>query len=291
MSTGYEKYARRKAKTSSVSTVISISLVLFTLGLIGIILLNAKLLSDHVKENIGFSIILKPEVKEVEFKQIQKSLDAEPFVRETIFVDPDSAALQLEKDLGEDFLDFLGYNPLLPTIDIKLNPEYAKTDSLANIEKQLHENKYIKEAYYRKDLVAAINENVKKITFILLGLASLLLLISIAMINNSIRLAIYAQRFIIKTMQLVGATPSFIRRPFIRKAVLNGFISSILALAMLTGVLYWIKQEIPEIINHQNIELYAFLYIFIIIIGVFISYISTYFAVRKYLRIQTNELY
>ena len=111
------------------------------------------------------------------------------------------------------------------------------------------------------------------------------------MINNSIRLAIYAQRFIIKTMQLVGATPSFIRRPFIRKAVLNGFISSILALAMLTGVLYWIKQEIPEIINHQNIELYAFLYIFIIIIGVFISYISTYFAVRKYLRIQTNELY
>ncbi|HCQ29052.1 MAG TPA: cell division protein FtsX [Flavobacteriales bacterium] len=291
MSTGYEKYARRKAKTSSVSTVISISLVLFTLGLIGIILLNAKLLSDHVKENIGFSIILKPEVKEVEFKQIQKSLDAEPFVRETIFVDPDSAALQLEKDLGEDFLDFLGYNPLLPTIDIKLNPEYAKTDSLANIEKQLLENKYIKEVYYRKDLVAAINENVKKITFILLGLASLLLLISIAMINNSIRLAIYAQRFIIKTMQLVGATPSFIRRPFIRKAVLNGFISSILALAMLTGVLYWIKQEIPEIINHQNIELYAFLYIFIIIIGVFISYISTYFAVRKYLRIQTNELY
>ena len=234
MSTGYEKYARRKAKTSSVSTVISISLVLFTLGLIGIILLNAKLLSDHVKENIGFSIILKPEVKEVEFKQIQKSLDAEPFVRETIFVDPDSAALQLEKDLGEDFLDFLGYNPLLPTIDIKLNPEYAKTDSLANIEKQLLENKYIKEVYYRKDLVAAINENVKKITFILLGLASLLLLISIAMINNSIRLAIYAQRFIIKTMQLVGATPSFIRRPFIRKAVLNGFISSILALAMLT---------------------------------------------------------
>jgi cell division transport system permease protein len=291
MSNGYEKYARRKAKTSSVSTVISISLVLFTLGLIGIILLNAQLLSDHVKENIGFSIILKPDVKEVEFKQIQKSLDAEPFVRETIFVDPDSAAQQLEKDLGEDFLDFLGYNPLLPTIDIKLNPEYAKTDSLANIEKQLLENKYIKEVYYRKDLVAAINENVKNITFILLGLASLLLLISIAMINNSIRLSIYAQRFIIKTMQLVGATPSFIRRPFIRKAVLNGFISSLLALAMLSGVLFRIKQELPEIINHQNIELYGLLYLFIIILGVFISYISTFFAVRKYLRIQTNELY
>jgi cell division transport system permease protein len=291
MSNGYEKYARRKAKTSSVSTVISISLVLFTLGLIGIILLNAQLLSDHVKENIGFSIILKPDVKEVEFKQIQKSLDAEPFVRETIFVDPDSAAQQLEKDLGEDFLDFLGYNPLLPTIDIKLNPEYAKTDSLANIEKQLLENKYIKEVYYRKDLVAAINENVKNITFILLGLASLLLLISIAMINNSIRLSIYAQRFIIKTMQLVGATPSFIRRPFIRKAVLNGFISSLLALAMLSGVLFRIKQELPEIINHQNIELYGLLYLFIILLGVFISYISTFFAVRKYLRIQTNELY
>ena len=291
MSVDYEKYARRKAKTSSVSTVISISLVLFTLGLIGIILLNAKSLSDHVKENIGFSIILKPEVKEVEFKQIQKSLDAEPFVRETIFVDPDSAAVQLEKDLGEDFLDFLGYNPLLPTIDIKLNPEYAKTDSLANIEKQLLENKYIKEVYYRKDLVAAINENVKKITFILLGLAALLLLISMAMINNSIRLTIYAQRFIIKTMQLVGATPGFIRRPFIRKAVLNGFISAILAIMMLTGVLYGLKKELPEIINHQNIELYAILYLFIIVLGVLISYISTYFAVRKYLRIQTNELY
>ncbi len=291
MSVDYEKYARRKAKTSSVSTVISISLVLFTLGLIGVILLNAKLLSDHVKENIGFSIILKPDVKEVEFKQIQKSLDAEAFVRQTVFIDPDSAAVQLEHDLGEDFLDFLGYNPLLPTIDIKLNPEYAKPDSLLAIEKQLLENKYVKEVYYRKDLVAAINENVKKITLILLGLASLLLLISIAMINNSIRLTIYAQRFIIKTMQLVGARSSFIRRPFIRKAVLNGLISAIIALTMLSGVLYGIEKELPEIINHQNIELYGLLYLFIIVLGITISYVSTYFAVRKYLRIQTNELY
>ncbi|HRN42213.1 MAG TPA: permease-like cell division protein FtsX, partial [Vicingus sp.] len=192
MSDKENKYTGRRLRSSYFTTIISISLVLFMLGILGLIILNAQQISNHVKENIGFSIILKDGIKEVEIAQIQKSLDAENFVKSTHFIHPDSAAAELQRELGEDFISFLGYNPLLPSIDVKLNADYANTDSLSVIEANLTENPKIKEVFYQKDLVSLINENVKKISFYLLAFSALLLTIAMALINNTIRLSIYS---------------------------------------------------------------------------------------------------
>lgn len=291
MSKAEKKHSVKKLRTSYLTTVISISLVLFMLGLLGLIVLNAKQISDHVKENIGFSIILNNNIKEVDIHQIQKSLDAEPFVQSTHFIHPDTAAAQLQEELGEDFIEFLGFNPLLPSIDVKLNANYANTDSLSIIETSLMENPKIKEVFYQKDLVSVVNENVKQISFYLLGFSALLLIIAIALINNTIRLAIYSKRFIIKTMQLVGAKHSFIRKPFVLTSIGNGILSAFLAIGLIVTFLYYLQQQLPEIIDFKNIELYGALFILVLILGILISWISTNLAVRKYLRIQSSDLY
>jgi cell division transport system permease protein len=261
------------------------------LGILGLIVLNAKQISDHVKENIGFSIILKDGIKDVEIVQIQKSLDAENFVKATHFIHPDSAAAELQQELGEDFISFLGYNPLLASIDVKLNADYANNDSLAVIEANLTNNPKIKEVFYQKDLVSLINENVKKISFYLLGFSGLLLIIAMALINNTIRLSIYSKRFLIKTMQLVGAKSTFIQKPFVLKGIGNGIAAAILAIGLIVLFLYYLQKQMPEIIDFKNIELYGALFLIVIILGILISWISTTLAVRKYLRMDAGNLY
>ena len=288
---GNDKHTARRLRTTYLTTIISISLVLFMLGILGLIILNAQQISNHVKENIGFSIILKDGVKEVDINQIQKSLDAEPFVKSTHFIHPDSAAAQLQKDLGEDFISFLGFNPLLPSIDIKLHANYANNDSLSVIEANLMNNGKIKEVFYQRDLVSLINDNVKKISLYLLGFSGLLLIIAVALVNNTIRLSIYSNRFIIKTMQLVGAKHSFIRRPFVLRGIGNGIASAFIAIGLIVTLLYYLHQQMPEIIDFKNIELYGALFLLVIILGIIISWISTNLAVRKYLRIDTGNLY
>ncbi|MCB0409400.1 MAG: permease-like cell division protein FtsX [Flavobacteriales bacterium] len=286
-----DKHTARRLRTTYLTTIISISLVLFMLGILGLIILNARQISNHVKENIGFSIILKDGIKDVDINQIQKSLDAEPFVKSTHFIHPDSAAAQLQKDLGEDFIEFLGYNPLLPSIDIKLNANYANNDSLSLIEADLMNNPKIKEVFYQRDLVSLINDNVKKISLYLLGFSALLLIIAVALVNNTIRLSIYSKRFIIKTMQLVGAKHSFIRRPFVLRGIGNGIVSAFLAIGLIVLFLYYLHQQMPELIDFKNIELYGALFLLVIMMGIIISWISTNLAVRKYLRIDTGNLY
>lgn len=286
-----DKHTARRLRTTYLTTIISISLVLFMLGILGLIILNARQISNHVKENIGFSIILKDGIKDVDINQIQKSLDAEPFVKSTHFIHPDSAAAQLQKDLGEDFIEFLGYNPLLPSIDIKLNANYANNDSLSVIEADLMNNPKIKEVFYQRDLVSLINDNVKKISLYLLGFSALLLIIAVALVNNTIRLSIYSKRFIIKTMQLVGAKHSFIRRPFVLRGIGNGIVSAFLAIGLIVLFLYYLHQQMPELIDFKNIELYGALFLLVIMMGIIISWISTNLAVRKYLRIDTGNLY
>lgn len=280
-----------RLNSSYITTIISISLVLFMLGMLGLIVLNAKNISDHVKENIGFSIILKQDIKPVEIMQIKKSLDAEPFVKLTSFVHPDSAAAKMEEELGEDFLDFLGYNPLLPSIDIKLNSQYANTDSLATIENELMENAKIKEVFYQKDLINVVNKNIQKIGLYFLGFSLILLLIAIALINNTIRLSIYAKRFLIKTMQLVGAKHAFIRKPFVAKSIGNGVVSAFIAIGFIVFLLYYLQLEMPQLIDFNHLELYVILFLMLIIVGILISWISTNLAVRKYLRIDTSNFY
>ncbi|MCK4637803.1 MAG: permease-like cell division protein FtsX, partial [Bacteroidales bacterium] len=230
MSKAEDKYSKRRLKSSYVTTLVSITLVLFMLGMLGLIILHAKKLSDYVKENIGFSIIMKENVKEAGIIQLQKTLDASDYVKSTEYITKEKAAEELTKDLGEDFIDFLGYNPLLPSIDLRLKAEYANIDSLAIIEKDLLANKNVKEVFYQKSLVHLINKNLRRISIIILGFSILLLIIAIALINNTIRLSVYSKRFLIKSMQLVGATQAFIRRPFILKGILHGILGAFIAI-------------------------------------------------------------
>jgi cell division transport system permease protein len=291
MTNNNEKYSHRKIRSSFFSTIVSLSLVLFVLGLLGLVVLNAKKLSDYVKENIGLSIILNDSIKEADIMLLRKQLDIAPFVKKATFVTKEQAAESLQKDLGEDFVKFLGYNPLLSSFDIKLKAEYANNDSLAAIEKRLLFNANIKEVYYQKSLVNVINENVKKIGIVLLAFCILLSVIAIALINNTIRLYIYSKRFIIKTMQLVGATQAFISKPFIIRSVWNGFYSALITIALLMGLIYTAQNNFPELIELQDINLFIELFLMVMIAGVGITFISTYFAVKRFLKIQTDELY
>lgn len=286
-----EKVSKRKLQSSYFTTIVSISLVLFLMGLLGLLLLNSKKLSDHVKENIGFSIVMNPGVKEARILELKKNLDAANYVRYAEYITPDQAADELQKDLGEDFLGFLGFNPLLPSIDLRLSASYANIDSLQVIEKQLLANPDIKEVYYQKSLVELVNQNIKRLGIILLVFSFLLLLISIALINNTIRLAVYSKRFIIRTMQLVGATHGFIRKPFLLTGIMHGMISAMFASAMLAIIIYFSMQEIPELLTLQDYNLFLILFGFVIVLGVLITWLSNLSAVNKYLKAKPDELY
>jgi cell division transport system permease protein len=288
---GQDKYTSRKLKSSYISTVVSISLVLFTLGILGIILLNARQLSDYVKENIELSIILDDKAKEADIIQLQKNLDAAPYTKSTKYVTKEEAAEDLQKELGEDFVTFLGYNPLFPSIDVRLNADYANSDSLSFIEKKLNESKIVKEIHYQRSLIDMINENIKVLSIILLVFTGLLFLVAIALINNTIRLSLYSKRFLIKTMQLVGATRTFIRKPYVFKGMLNGFYGGMIAILLLTLLLYLSYLKTPELFAIQKPELIGWLFAAIILTGMFISWISTIFAVNKYLRLRVDDLY
>jgi len=285
------EYQRRRIATSYVTTIISITLVLFMLGLLGMLVLHAKKLSDYVKENIGFSIIIKEGVKEVNIFELQKKLDKERFVKSTDYITRERAAQEFSDELGEDFVGFLGYNPLLPSIELRLNASYANPDSIRFIEQKLQAYYGVKEVDYHRSLVDQINRNVNKISMVILGFSLILLLIAIALINNTIRLSVYAKRFLIRSMQLVGATQKFIQRPFLSKAVLNGFLSGVIAIGLLLLLLYFTSQKIPELLELQDIKMFVILFALVILLGILISWISTFFAVRKYLRMKTDSLY
>lgn len=261
------------------------------LGLLGIIILNTRQLSNNVKENIGFQVILNDNVKEVDVAKMQKTLDASEYVKSTEFITKEEAAARLQKDLGEDFIDFLGFNPLLSSINVHLKAEYANADSLAWIEKDMLDTKLVKEVIYQKSLVSMINENVQKISLVILGFSSLLMVIALALINNTIRLSIYSKRFIIKTMQLVGATQGFIRRPFVLNGIKHGIYGAIIAILMLIGVLYFAQKQLPELAELQDQNMLATLFGLVIVLGIVISWISTSLAVRKYLRLKSDDLY
>lgn len=261
------------------------------LGLVGIIVLNTQKLSDYVKENIGFQIILNENAKDVDIAKLQKTMDASDFVRSTEFVTKEEAAKRLQADLGEDFVGFLGYNPLLSTINVHLKATYANTDSIAWIEKELLSTQLVKEVLYHKSSINAVNENAKRFSLVILGFSALLLIIALALINNTIRLSIYSKRFIIKTMLLVGATQGFIRRPFVLTGLKHGLIGAFIAIGLLMGVLYFIQQQLPEVVEMQDEKMLATLFGIVIVIGILISGISTFLAVGKYLHLKSDDLY
>ncbi|HBF87443.1 MAG TPA: cell division protein FtsX [Bacteroidales bacterium] len=286
-----DKLTKNRLRTSYITTIISISLVLFLLGNVGLLVLNAKRLSDYVKENIGFSVILKDNVKEVDVIRLQKDIDATRYVKATEFVTKEQAAKDFSAELGEDFVDFLGYNPLPISIDVHLLADYANPDSLKIIEADFLNYPQVKNVYYHKNLLHLVNRNVKKISFILLAFSVLLFLISFALINNTIRLAVYSKRFIINTMKLVGATRGFIRFPFLVSSTIQGFIGAIIAIGLLIGVIYGIQNEFEQVITLYDYKIIGALFFLVIVLGILITMVATFFAVNKYLRIKQDQLY
>lgn len=288
-----EKFTQRKLTGSYITSVVSIALVLFTIGLFGIIILNANKLSDLIKENIGFEIILKEGVREAGIIQLQKLLDANPHVKSTYYITKEEATKRLSEDLGEDFIQWLGEdeNPLLPTIEVRFRAEWGNSDSLAMIEQKLLQNSDVKEVYYQKSLVDLINQNIRRIALVLFVFVVLLLIIAIALINNTIRLSVYSKRFLIRSMQLVGATEGFIRRPFIFTGIVQGLIGAVFASLLLSLMLYVGLSSIPEMVQLQDYTLLGILFAFLLLLGMLLTGVSTFFALRKFLRSSTDKLF
>ncbi len=285
-------YSRRRTQSSSVTTVISLSLVIFVLGFLGLMLLCAKSVSDYFKENITFQVYLKDDARDADVMRFQKSLEASAYVKSTEYISKDQALEMYKKDVGEDFMPLLQENVLPASIDINLNAAYANADSVAWIEKEIRKEPIVKEFRYVQSLLVKINDNLGKISMGFLAVIAVLSLISIALIHNTIRLAIYSKRFLIRTMQLVGATHAFISRPFLWTGILQGIFGSILAVAFMVGAVYILKDQfISELLQILDPILFIGLFAAMLLSGIVISLTSTFFAVRKYLRIKTDDLY
>ena len=282
---------QKRLRSSYATSVISISLVLCMLGTIGVLLLTAHRISKYVRENVGFSVFLNEQVKEADIYRLQKTLDAEQCVRSTRYITKEDAAQEFTEELGEDFVGFLGFNPLSSSIEIKLDARYANNDSIQSIEDRLQTFDEVKEVSYQKSMIHILNENIEKISLFILAFSALLVVIAVSLINNTIRLSVYSRRMLIRTMQLVGATNSFIRRPFLWRSALHGIYSAFIAMAILVLGLYWAEGQLEDIISVRDVQILGGLFLIVFFLGITLSWISTYFAVNKYLKIKTDDLY
>ena len=291
MSSSYEKHQKRRLISSYFSVVLSIALVLFLLGLLGMLVLNAKKVSDHFKEQVVLTIYLKDTAKEVEIEQLEKSLAMADYVKSTEYISKEQAAELMKAENGEDFMDFVGYNPLQNSIDVHLKADFVTTEQLEKVSTEALNKTFVDEVSYDNDLVNLMNDNVKKISFWVLVISSIFTLIAVLLINSSIRLAVYSKRFTIKTMQMVGATKQFIRRPFVWKSVRLGIIGAILALLGMAIVLYYLNKTFTELGLLNNPLVVVLLFVFIFVLGIIITWISTHFATQRFLNLKTDELY
>ena len=284
-------FSKAKLGGSYLTLVISVSLVLFLLGILGLVIINAKELSDYFRESLTFSVILDEDAREADIRMLQKDLDAKPSVKSTEYVSKDEAATKMKEDMGEDFISFLGDNPLPPSIDVYLYAGYTNRDSVVKFEKYILEYPFVKEVWYEDSLLFLINENVRKISIFLLIISSFLFLIAVTIINNTIRLAIYSKRFLIRTMQLVGATRAFIRKPFLIRSIYHGVLAALTAMLLLMGLLYLVEKEFLMQFSFESTNLLAVLGVFLIIAGILINLVSTFLSVNRYLGISEDKLY
>lgn len=274
-----------------VTSCISTTLVLLLLGLVVFFVLAARNLSVYVKENINFSIVISDDMKERDILRLQKSLNNEPFVKSTEYISKKQALEEQTEAMGTDPQEFLGYNPFSASIEVKLKSDYANADSIAKIEKQIRRNTDIQDVLYQKDLVDAVNDNIRKISLLLLGLAVILALISFALINNTIRLAVYSKRFLIHTMKLVGASWGFIRRPFLRRNFWIGVLSAALADGLLWATATWLVEREPELVKVITPEVMLLVSVAVLVFGVLITWLCALLSVNKYLRMKAGVLY
>lgn len=273
--------------TSSIST----TLVLLLLGLVVFFVLAANNLSVYVRENINFSVLISDDMKETDILKLQKKFDQQPFVKETEYISKKQALKEQTEAMGTDPQEFLGYNPFTASIEIKLHSEYANSDSIAKIEKLIKKNTNIQDVLYQKDLIDAVNENIRNISLVLLALAVVLTFISFALINNTIRLAIYSKRFLIHTMKLVGASWGFIRRPFLRRNFWIGVLAAFIADAILMSTAYWLVSYEPELIRVITPEVMLMVSGAVLVFGVVITCFCAYLSINKYLRMKASTLY
>ncbi len=284
-------FSKARLGGSYLTLVISVSLVLFLLGILGLVLINAKELSDYFRESLSFSVILDEDAREADIRMLQKDLDAKSYVKSTEYVSRDDAAVKMKEEMGEDFISFLGDNPLPPSIDVYLYAGYTNRDSVGKFEKYILEYPFVKEVWYEDSLLYLINENVRKISIFLLIISSFLFLIAVTIINNTIRLAIYSKRFLIRTMQLVGATRSFIRKPFLIRSVYHGVLASLIAMLLLIGLLYLIEKEFLMLFSFESTKLLLLLGAALVLAGILINLVSTFLSVNRYLDISEDKLY
>lgn len=290
---------KNKSKNNSVSyfdmqfitSSISTTLVLLLLGLVVFFVLGAHNLSIYVRENINFSVLISDDMKEADILKLQKKLDKEPFVKQTEYISKKQALKEQSEAMGTDPEEFLGYNPFTASIEIKLHSDYANSDSIAKIEKMIKKNTNIQDVLYQRELIDLVNDNIRNISLVLLALAVVLALISFALINNTIRLAIYSKRFLIHTMKLVGAGWGFIRRPFLRRNIWSGVLAGIMADAILMGTAYWLVSYEPELIRVITPEVMLLVSGSVLIFGVVITFLCAYLSINKYLRMKASTLY
>ena len=291
MSSSFEKHQKRRLISSYFSVVLSIALVLFLLGILGLLVINAKSVSDNFKEQVILTIYLEDTSKEVEIKQLEKSLAFSDYVKQTKFISKESAADFMKLEYGEDFLDDVGYNPLKNSIEVNLKADFVTARRLDSIAESTLKKNFVEDIKYDKDLVSLMNSNVKRLSLWILIISGIFTIIAVLLINSSIRLAVNSKRFSIKTMQMVGATKKFIRRPFIWRSIRLGVAGSLLALVGMGVVVYYVDKSFPEFELIQNQLFIGALFASIFLVGVLITWWSTFFATQRFLNLKTDQLY
>ena len=291
MSSKFDSYQKRRLRSSYFSVVISIALVLFMVGFLGLVLLKSTQVANHFKEEVVITLFLKNDTSKEQIENLRTSLLKELFTRKIIYISKGNAAKFYAEDLGEDFINYLGTNPLKNSIDIYLNPGFVTPEKMQEISDRFNKNSFVFEVSYDKPLVTFLTQNIQKVSFWLFAISSFFGLVALILINSSIRLSVYSKRFNIKTMQMVGATKGFIRKPFIWSGVRLGFIGAIISLAGLAAVIYYIDQKIPTLQLVTDYVTLAYLGGGILLIAFIISWLSTFFATQRFLNLQTDELY
>lgn len=291
MRSSFEKFQKRRLISSYFSVVLSIFLVLFLLGILGLFVINSKRLSDNFKEEIAMTVFFKNEANDSVINAFKDQLKAEKFIKSSVYVTKEEAAKNHKDIIGEDFMEFLGMNPLQNSFDIYLKSEYINTESIRKIESTFRMNEMVSDVVYDKQLISLVNDNIQKVSMWILIVCGIFGLVAVLLINSSMRLSIYSNRFIIKTMQMVGATKSFIRKPFIWRSIRLGVLGSLLAIAALAGVLYYLDVNYPDLEVLAQPELVGAVLVGVLLVGILITWISTFFATTRFLNLRTDDLY
>lgn len=291
MSSSYDNFQKRRLISSYFSVILSVFLVLFLLGVLGLFILNSKKLSDNFKEEIAMTVFFKDEANDSIMKVFGDELSSSKFVKSSIFITKEAAAKQHTDIIGEDFMTFLGTNPLQNSYDIFLNADYIDNENIRKIENRLRMNEMVSDVVYDKQLVNLVNENIQKVSMWMLIISGFLAIVAVLLINSSMRLSIYSNRFIIKTMQMVGATKSFIRKPFIWRSIKLGVIGAILAVFALVGTLIYLDSNFPTLGILEDPLIVGLVLLAVVIVGILITWISTFFATQRFLNLRTDDLY